>query len=888
MDENENILIDENDNISEDIAEESVEPEEVPAPVSRYQTAAVIPDEDDPHLDPVCLPDIMGRNYVDYAMSVIVARALPDVRDGFKPVHRRIMYAMQEAGITHSVPYRKCATTVGDVLGHYHPHGDASVYDALARLAQDFTMRYPLVDGHGNFGSMDGDPPAAYRYTEARMARIADEMLRDIDKDTVDWVPNFDNTRQEPKVLPGRFPNLLVNGSQGIAVGMASNIPPHNLGEVIDASVRMLENDLKGKETTVSELLDIIQGPDFPTGAVILGRDWREVYETGRGHIEMEAVYDIETTGKRNQIVFTEIPYQVNKKTLVETIAKYCREKKLDVTDVRDESSREGIRVVVELKKSAIPELVLNNLLQHTQLRTSFSANMLCLVDNQPRTLNLVEMLRYYLDHQMDVVNRRTVFEKAKAEKRRHIVEGLILATTDIDEVINIVRNCTDSDDAKAQLMSKFNLDDVQAQTILDLRLRALTGLERHKLEDELKELNATIAYCDNVLTDKASLLKVIRKELKDIRKKYADDRRTHHKIDYSDITMEDLIEDEPCVIIRTNMGYLKRMKPSTFRVQKKGGKGSKVATLSNDYIEDMISTSTLSDIIFFTNYGRIYSMKAYQIAETSRVSRGTALAGVLTKLQPGEVMTGMISESEYADDKFLLLITKHGVAKRIMMSALPSRIRSSGLFLMKLDEGDEVCSVLVVQEDDKIMITTKEGYCASYPVTNIRAMGRQARGVKGITLGTKDEVMSAQLWQQGSEVIVITERGYAKRVRCEDIPVYKGRTARGIRCVKTSSTERVGQVSKALLVEDVTNDLMITIDNGQIIKTPIDKIPVYSRKAMGTRMINLSGNPDGVVADVVATAHEEPSEDNEEDDDLMNETAAEEPEEAAAENEEA
>ena len=821
--------------------------------------------EDDPHYEQVCLPDIMGRNFIDYAMSVITDRALPDVRDGFKPVHRRIMYAMYKAGITHSAAYRKCATTVGDVLGHYHPHGDASVYDALVRLAQDFNLRHPLVDGHGNFGSMDGDPPAAYRYTEARMSKIADEMLRDIDKNTVDWVPNFDGTENEPSVLPSRFPNLLVNGSMGIAVGMACNIPPHNLGEVIDATVQMIENDLKDKETTVSELLDIVKGPDFPTGAVILGRDYRDVYETGRGKIDMECVYDIEQVGKKSQIVITEIPYQVNKKTLVEDIAKYCREKKLDVVDVRDETNRHGVRIVIELKRSAIPELVMNNLLQHTKLRSSFSANMLCLVDGHPMTLNLVQMLRYYLDHQMDVVSRRTVFEKDKAEKRKHIVEGLILAVNDIDEVIDIVRNGADPDDARQKLMDKFGLDEIQAQTILDLRLRALTGLEHQKLVDELNDLAAEITRCTELLGDRKVLLKQIRKELKEIRRKYADDRKTQHKVDYSDITMEDLIEDEPCVIIRTNFGYLKRMKPGTFRLQKKGGKGSHVATLSEDYIEDMISTSLLSDIIFFTNFGRVYTMKAYQIAETARTSRGTALVSILTKLQPGEFVTGMIAENEYSEDKYLTMITKRGVIKRVSMSNLP-HVRSNGLFMIKLDDGDEVRSTVVVQDDDNVMVTTKHGYCAAYPVAKVRPMGRQARGVKGITLSKGDEVIAMQKQELGKEVIIITEKGYAKRVRCEDFTVFKGRTARGNRCVKTSAEDKVGNVSKAFLLEDISNDLVIMMDNGQIIKTPIDKVPVYSRKAMGTRMINLSGNPNGVVADVVATIHEEPCEEQDDD----------------------
>lgn len=811
-----------------------------------------------PNYEHVCLPDIMGKSYVDYAMSVIVARALPDVRDGFKPVHRRILYSMYKSGLTYNVAYKKCATTVGDVIGHYHPHGDASVYDALARLAQDFSMRYPLIDGHGNFGSMDGDPPAAYRYTESRMSRIADEMLRDIDKDTVDFVPNFDGTMKEPVVLPSRIPNLLVNGSQGIAVGMACNIPPHNLSEVLDAVVRMIENDLKGRDTSVSELLDIVQGPDFPTGAVILGRSYREAYETGRGRVEMEASYDIEQDGKKSILVFSEIPYQVNKAELVTDIAKYAKEKKLDVSDVRDETNRDGVRVVVELKRNAIPELVLNNLLQHTKLRTGFTINFLCLVDGRPMTLNLVQMLRYYLDHQIDVVHRRTVFEKNKAEKRKHIVEGLLLAVDHIDEVIEIIRNQRDADTAKCELMTRFGLTDVQAQTILDLRLRALTGLERKKLEDELVSLDKEIARCDGLLADKNALLRQIRKELKEIRRKYGDERKTKHKVDYTDLTAEDLIEDEPCMILRTNMGYLKRMKPDVFRVQKKGGKGSHVSTLSDDYIEDVITTTLLSDLIFFTNLGRVYTMKAYQVMETSRTSRGTALVSILTKLQPGERVTGMIAERDYTDDRYLMIITRFGVAKRLAMSALP-HVRSNGLFIIKLDDGDEVCSTAVVQENDTILVTTREGYCAAYPVANVRPMGRQARGVKGITLGKGDEVVGMQRQQVGREVLIITERGYAKRVRCEDFTMFKGRTARGVRCVKADREERVGRVSKAFLIEDVSNDLIITVDNGQVIRTPISSIPVYSRKALGTRMINLAGNPDGVIADVAAAAHEEP-----------------------------
>ena len=812
------------------------------------------------------LPDIMGSSYVDYAMSVITDRALPDVRDGLKPVQRRILYAMSDMKCFPSTPHRKSARIVGEVMGKYHPHGDSSIYGASVYMAQPFNMGMCLIDGHGNFGSMDGDGPAASRYTEQRLSKVAMEMIRDINCNTVDFVPNFDGEEKEPVVLPARFPNLLVNGSQGIAVGMATNIPPHNLGEVCDATCLMIDNDIHDKETDLSSLLDIVKGPDFPTGAMILGRSYRDMYVNGKGRVEMEAVWHTETEGKKEIIVFTELPFQVNKADLVADIAKYAKEKKLDIVDVRDESSREGLRVVVECKRNAIVDLIINNLLQHTRLRCSYSANMMCLADGKPVQLGLVPMLRYYLDHQIEVVRRRTEFEKKKAEDRKHIVEGLLIAIDNIDEVIEIAKNCKDQNEAKDQLMMRFGLSEVQAQTILDLRIRSLTGLERQKLEDELASLVVEIDRCTKVLGDHKELLKLIKKELKEIRKKYAVDRKTGHKVEYSDITMEDLIEDEPCVIIRTNFGYLKRMKPGVFRTQKKGGKGSHVAKLSDDYIEDMISTSLLADIIFFTNFGRVYTMKAYQIAETARTSRGTALVSILTKLQPGEQVTGMIAENEYSDDKYLMMITKNGIIKRTAMSALP-RVRSNGLFMIKLDDGDEVRSTVVVTESDNVMITTRHGYCVGYPVTNVRSMGRQAHGVKGLRLTSGDEVVSMQRQEMGREVVIITERGYAKRVRCEDFRLFKNRTARGNRAIKASAEERIGNVSKAFLVEDVSNDLIITMDNGQIIKTPIDKIPVYSRQAMGTRMINLSGNPDGVVADVVATVHEEPNDDIDEDD---------------------
>lgn len=810
--------------------------------------------------------DYLGQSVLNYAMSVIVARALPDVRDGFKPVHRRIIYDMYKMGLTSNVPHKKCATTVGDVLGHYHPHGDSSVYDAQVRLAQDFSMRYPLVDGHGNFGSIDGDQAAAYRYTEARLAKIAAEVTRDIDKATVDWVPNFDGSEMEPSVLPCRFPNLLVNGSQGIAVGMACNIPPHNMTEVCDAVLKMLKNDMKDKDTTFEEILDIIQGPDFPTGAVMLGDSWKQIYRTGKGSVTMQAVYHIEDEGKKSSIVFTELPYQVNKRELVESIAKYSKEKKLDVSDVRDETDKNGIRVVVELKNRAIPELVLNNLLQHTRLRCNFNANMLCLVDGKPMQLNILQFIRYYIDHQLEVVSRRTVFEKDKANKRLHIVEGLLIAIDHIDEIIDIIKHSVDDNaDALTTLMDRFGLSEEQAQTILDMRLRALSGLGRAKLETEHETLINEIARCEKVLGDKHELMKLVSKELREVRNKYGDDRRTKHVADYSDITMEDLIEDEPCVVIRTKIGYLKRMKPSALRLQKRYGKGSHLATISEDYVEDMISTSLLSDIVFFSNFGRVYSTKAYKLAETSRTARGTALVSLL-KLQPGEEITNMIAEKEYSEDTSLVLFTKNGITKRVALNNLQN-VRITGRNIINLDEGDEVCGTLIVTDADYIQVTTKFGYCAAYAVANIRAMGTSARGVKGIKLTDGDEVVSIQKRELGREVMVITEKGYAKRVKCEDFTVFVGRTARGSRCIKKDSMERVGYVTKVFLIEDPSNDLVITMDNGQIIKTPINKVPVYSRSAMGLRMINISDNPDGVVADVAATSHEEPNEDMDDED---------------------
>ena len=816
-----------------------------------------------PQYEHVSLPDVMGTSYVDYAMSVITDRALPDVRDGLKPVQRRILYAMNEMKNTPDKQHRKCARIVGETMGKFHPHGDSALYGALVYMAQPFNMRNVLIDGHGNFGSMDGDQAAAMRYTEARLSKLSMELLRDMDKNTVDFIPNFDNTEQEPTVLPSRFPNLLVNGTQGIAVGMASNMPPHNLREVCNAAALVLDNEKHGKETPLEDLLKIMPGPDFPTGASILGNSWKEIYATGQGKVELEAKHHIEQDGKKSVIVFTEIPFHVNKANLVADIAKYAKEKKLDITDVRDETNREGLRLVVELKRHAMPELVLNNLLQHTQLRSTFSAHMLCLVDGQPKTLNLNDLLKYYLEHQEEVIRRRTVFDMDKAQKRRHVVQGLLIAIDAIDDVVDTIRQSSDADAAKEALMSKFSLDDIQAQTILDLRLKTLTGLEKEKLETEFEDLGKQIEQDKIILSDRKALLSLLRKEILEIGKKYGDDRKSVHQLDYNNIEMEDLIEDEECIIIRTHFGYLKRMKPNAFRVQKKGGKGSRVATVNEDYIEDMISTTAHKRIMFFTNLGRVYSLKAWQIPESTKAARGSAIPALL-KLQPNEKVTGVTSQAMDGEDDGLLLITKHGIGKRISACNLPETIRANGLNIIKLDDTDEVCGTLVVNANDIIMVTTQHGYCAAYPVSLFRPMGRAAHGVKTIKLIKKDEVVSVMKKEEGGEVAVITQRGYAKRIPCDQFRIFLHRNAMGTRCIQKNTMERVGLIVKAFLVEDTTNDLILTTSSGQTIKTRIDTLPVYSRQAMGTRMINLSHDPDGVIADMAMTAHEEPAEPDE------------------------
>jgi len=825
-------------------------------------------DEDDERIIMRSLPDILGKSYVNYAMSVIVARALPDVRDGLKPVHRRILYSMYKGGLTKGSPYKKCATTVGDVLGHYHPHGDSSVYDAMVRLAQDFSMRYPLIDGHGNFGSMDADPSAAYRYTEARLERISDEMLRDIDKDTVDWNDNFDGSMKEPAVLPSRFPNILANGSQGIAVGMACNIPPHNMGELMDACLLMLGNDANGRETTVPELLEVVKGPDFPTGGNILGESWREVYATGRGRIELEAVYHMEheKKSKKPLIVFTEVPYQVNKggdskSSLMNEIVRCVKTRKLDVADVRDESNRDGVRVVVELRRSAIPELVLNNLLQHTKLRTSFAAQMLMLVDGRPEFLSLDKILRHYLDYQAEVVRRRTAYEADRAAKRVHVLDGMLKAVDNIDAVIGVIRS---SDDPAADLMSQFSLTAEQAQAVLDIRLRALQKLERDKLEAERAEKQAEEARCRTLLAQPDALRDQLASELAALGNRYRDDRRTGHKAAVGDFVADDLVEDEPCVLMRTSMGYIKRMKPVAFRLQKRGGRGSHVATADGDCVLDMVSATALSRVVFFTDLGRAYCVRAYQIPDTAKTARGSALAGLLMKMRPDESVTGMVVMDRIkADGGHLVVGTVNGVIKRIPLADMPENIRSNGLALIDLDDGDKVCGTAVTDDHDLVLVVTKDGNCASYSASLVRAVSRMARGVKAINLSNGDEVAAVATCPYGSTVLIVTEAGFGKRVPSDEVPVYKSRAVDGAQCIKVADRLEVGRVARVIPVgPDVdasATDLVMTGSNGQVIRIPLDSVPAYGRRAKGLRMINLGDGVHIISAALTERSGEEP-----------------------------
>ena len=784
----------------------------------------------------------MKDSYIDYAVSVIVGRALPDVRDGLKPVHRRILYSMYESGLTWDKPFKKSATCVGDVLGKYHPHGDASVYDALVRLAQDFSMRYRLIDGHGNFGSVDGDPPAAYRYTEARMAKMAGDMLADIEKDTVDWSPNFDESRKEPKVLPARFPNLLVNGSSGIAVGMATNIPPHNLREVIDAAVCVLENP----EADLADLMQYIKGPDFPTKGIIMGRAGiRAAYATGRGRVTIRARTEFEEYGRnhdRTRIIVTELPYQVNKRMLIAAIAEQVKEKRLEgISDLRDESDRNGMRIVIELKHDANPQVVLNHLLTQTQLQTTFAINMLALVDNQrqPRVLSLRNILDEYLTFQEEVITRRTLFDKRKAEERAHLLEGLLIAQDNIDEVIQIIRSSYDN--ARENLMNRFDLDEVQAQAICDMRLIALQGLNREKLQNEYNELEKKIAWFQELLSNRELLLGQMKKELLEIRDKYGDDRLTEIQDVADEIDIEDLIEEETCVFTLTAAGYIKRMPVSTYRAQKRGGKGISAQSLrEEDYVDTLFTASSHDNILFFTSSGRVYKKKGYQIPEASRTAKGTHLNNIF-QFEPGEKVTTMIHGRDYDENGYLFMVTKNGTVKRTEKSAFRN-IRAVGLRVLTLDEGDELITVLETDGQENILIATHDGQAICFRESDVRPMGRTAMGVRGIKLRAGDYVIGGVLAKLGSMLLAITENGYGKRTPIEEYirsggePQHRG--GFGLRGYQI--TEKTGKAAGVKVVRE-DDDILIISDDGTIIRMAAADVNVYSRTAQGVRVMRVS-----------------------------------------------
>ena len=784
----------------------------------------------------------MKDSYIDYAVSVIVGRALPDVRDGLKPVHRRILYSMYESGLTWDKPFKKSATCVGDVLGKYHPHGDASVYDALVRLAQDFSMRYRLIDGHGNFGSVDGDPPAAYRYTEARMAKMAGDMLADIEKDTVDWSPNFDESRKEPKVLPARFPNLLVNGSSGIAVGMATNIPPHNLREVIDAAVCVLENP----EADLADLMQYIKGPDFPTKGIIMGRAGiRAAYATGRGRVTIRARTEFEEYGRnhdRTRIIVTELPYQVNKRMLIAAIAEQVKEKRLEgISDLRDESDRNGMRIVIELKHDANPQVVLNHLLTQTQLQTTFAINMLALVDNQrqPRVLSLRNILDEYLTFQEEVITRRTLFDKRKAEERAHLLEGLLIAQDNIDEVIRIIRSSYDN--ARENLMNRFDLDEVQAQAICDMRLIALQGLNREKLQNEYNELEKKIAWFQELLSNRELLLGQMKKELLEIRDKYGDDRLTEIQDVEDEIDIEDLIEEETCVFTLTAAGYIKRMPVSTYRAQKRGGKGISAQSLrEEDYVDTLFTASSHDNILFFTSSGRVYKKKGYQIPEASRTAKGTHLNNIF-QFEPGEKVTTMIHGRDYDENGYLFMVTKNGTVKRTEKSAFRN-IRAVGLRVLTLDEGDELITVLETDGQENILIATHDGQAICFRESDVRPMGRTAMGVRGIKLRAGDYVIGGALAKLGTMLLAITENGYGKRTPIEEYirsggePQHRG--GFGLRGYQI--TEKTGKAAGVKVVQE-DDDILIISDDGTIIRMAAADVNVYSRTAQGVRVMRVS-----------------------------------------------
>ncbi len=805
----------------------------------------------------VDLKKTMERNYIDYAMSVIVSRALPDVRDGLKPVQRRILYSMIELNNGPDKPHRKCARIVGDTMGKYHPHGDSSIYEALVKLAQEWNTRYMLVDGHGNFGSMDGDGAAAMRYTEARLSKISMEMLADINKDTVDFVPNFDETEKEPTVLPSRYPNLMVNGTSGIAVGMATNIPPHNLKEVINAVIKIIDDQIEqGKITSIEDLMEIVKGPDFPTGATILGKKGiEEAYRTGRGKIKVRAVTNIEPMANGKQrIVVTELPYMVNKARLIQKIADLVKNKKIEgITELRDESSREGMRIVIELKRDCNANVLLNQLYKHTQLQDTFGVNMLALVNNEPKILNLFDMLNHYLNHQKEVVTRRTQYELNKAEERAHILKGLLIALDNIDRVIEIIRGSKNVAEAKTSLIEEFSLSDAQAQAIVDMRLRALTGLEREKLEAEYKELMEKIDYLKKILADENILLGVIKNELVIIRDKYGDERRTSIGFDDDDITVEDLIKRENTVIAMTSLGYIKRMTINNFKSQNRGGKGIKgMQTIEDDYIEDLIMTTTHHFIMFFTNMGRVYRLKAYEIPESSRAARGTAIVNIL-QLMPNEKITAMIPIREYKEGRFLFMATKNGIVKKTEITDYEN-IRKTGLAAINLRDGDELIEVKSTNNKKDIILVTKLGMCIRFHETDVRETGRTSMGVIGMNLSDGDEVVAMQLDTQGTDLLIVSEKGMGKRTMIDEFtPQHRG--GKGVKCYKIM--EKTGNIVGAKAVNNNNEIMMITLA-GTIIRLMVNDISELGRITSGVKLINLDDTVVASIAKVRESATEE------------------------------
>ena len=799
-------------------------------------------------INEVDLKKTMEDSYIDYAMSVIASRALPDVRDGLKPVQRRILYAMKELSNTPDKPHRKCARIVGDTMGKYHPHGDSSIYGALVNLAQSWSTRYMLVDGHGNFGSVDGDGAAAMRYTEARLSKISVEMLSDIEKDTVDFIPNFDETEKEPTVLPSRYPNLLVNGASGIAVGMATNIPPHNLTEVIDAVNKIIDNKvLEDRDTEIDEILQIVKGPDFPTGAHILGRAGiEEAYRTGRGKIIVRAVTDIEPMANgKNRIVVTELPYLINKARLIEYIADMVKNKRIDgITELRDESNRSGMRICIELRRDVNPNIILKKLYKHTQLQTTFGTNMLGLVNNEPVVMNLKQMLGFYLEHQENVVRRRSQYELNKAEERAHILKGLLMALDYIDEVISIIRGSKTTAEAKEKLIERFSLDDVQAQAIVDMRLRALTGLEREKLQGEYDSLQERIKELKEILADVKKLLGVIKEEINVIRDKYGDERRSQIVADDSDITNDDLIPDENTVIAMTNMGYIKRMTTDNFKSQNRGGKGIKgMQTIEEDFIEDLLMTTTHHYILFFTNKGRVYRLKAYQIPEASRTARGTAMVNLL-QLQPEEQVTAVINIRKEKTDGYLFMATKRGIVKKTALSEY-ANIRKTGLQAINLREDDDLIEVKLTNNENDVFLITKNGMCIRFNEKDVRSTGRASMGVIGMTIDDTDEIVAMQLDDQGEQLLIVSENGLGKRTEIKEFTT-QHRGGKGVKCYKI--VEKTGLVIGAKSVND-NNEIMLITKAGIIIRMAVESISILGRITSGVKLMNVDG--DNVIAKI-------------------------------------